>query len=140
MVLRLHRVIALGIISRQWIKFTSETIHKWRQNVGIITGNHELYDNRKHTTAPVHIGKYCWIGMGAIILPGVTLGDYSIVAAGSIVTKSYPDGYCVIGGNPARVLKTLDKEKCVFHKSEHEYNGYIPHLEFEDFRKKFLNV
>jgi acetyltransferase-like isoleucine patch superfamily enzyme len=38
------------------------------------------------------------------ILPGVTLGDYTIVGAGSIVTKSFKDGYCVVAGNPARVI------------------------------------
>lgn len=109
-------------------------------NVGIISANHDLYDNRKHLPTVVKIGKYCWIGMGAIILPGVELGDYTIVAAGSVVTKSFPDGYCVIGGNPAKLIKSLEKEKCVFHKSEYEYNGYIPATKFEDFRKKHLTV
>lgn len=109
-------------------------------NVGIITGNHELTDNRKHKVKDVNIGKYCWIGMGAIILPGVTLGDYTIVAAGSIVTKSFRDGFCVIGGNPATILKTLERSECVLHKSKFEYNGFIPHSEFDNFRKKHLNV
>lgn len=109
-------------------------------NVGIISGNHDLYDNRKHILKPVHIGKYCWLGMGSIILPGVTLGDYTVVAAGSIVTKSYDKGYCVIGGNPAKVIKELDPEKCVLHKSTFEYNGYITNSEFEAYRKRNLNV
>jgi hypothetical protein len=109
-------------------------------NVGIITGNHDLYDNSKHIIKEVNIGKYCWIGMSAVILPGVKLGDYTIVAAGSIVTKSFEDGYCVIGGNPAKLIKTLEREKCVMHKSTYEYNGYIPAAEFESYRKKYLNV
>lgn len=109
-------------------------------NVGIISANHDLYDNRKHLPAHVRIGKYCWIGMGAIILPGVELGDFTIVAAGSIVTKSHLDGYAVLGGNPARVIKVLDRSKCVHHRSEFEYNGYIPSAEFEQFRKTYLNV
>lgn len=109
-------------------------------NVGIISSNHVLEDNRKHNFQEVHIGKYCWIGMGAIILPGVVLGNYTIVGAGSVVTKSFPDGYCVLAGNPANRIKELDKEKCIFHKSSHEYNGYINHAQFENYRKLNLNV
>ncbi|MBS4044371.1 MAG: acyltransferase [Chitinophagaceae bacterium] len=109
-------------------------------NVGIITGNHDLVDNRKHIIKDVKIGKYCWLGMGAIVLPGVELGDYTIVAAGSIVTKSFVSGYCVIAGNPAKLIKQIDSEQCVFHKSEHEYNGYIRSDQFEAYRKKHLNV
>lgn len=54
---------------------------------------------------PVTIGDDVWIGGGAIICPGVTLGDNVIVGAGSVVTKSFGDDV-IIGGNPARVLKT----------------------------------
>ncbi len=109
-------------------------------NVGIITGNHDLCDNRKHVVKDVHIGKYCWIGMGAIILPGVSLGDYTIVAAGAIVTKSFEEGFCVIGGNPAKLIKKIEPSECVFHKSEYEYNGYIPHSKFDEYRRNNLNV
>lgn len=109
-------------------------------SVGIISANHELHDNRKHKMAEVRIGKYCWLGMGALIMPGVTLGEYTIVGAGSVVTKSFPEGYVVIGGNPARVIKSIDKETCVLHKSKHEYNGFIPAHKFEAFRKKHLKV
>ena len=49
--------------------------------------------------------------MNSVILPGVVLGDHTVVGAGSIVTKSFEDGYCVIAGNPAKVIRTLDKEK-----------------------------
>ena len=109
-------------------------------SVGIISANHSLYDNREHLASEVRIGKYCWIGMGAIILPGVILGDYTIVAAGSVVSKSYPEGYCVVGGVPAKVIKNIDPEKCVFHKSAHEYNGYIRSEKFEQFRTYHLYV
>lgn len=82
-------------------------------NVGIITTNHDIYDVAKHSEGKsVCIGKNCWIGMNSVILPGVNLGDHTIVGAGSIVTKSFTDGYCVIGGNPAKIIKYLDKEKC----------------------------
>ena len=108
-------------------------------NVGIISGNHDLYDNRKHISKDVKIGKYCWLGMGSVILPGVKLGDYTIVAAGSMVTKSF-SGHCLIAGNPAKKIKDLDADKCIEHKSDFEYNGFIPNSKFEDFRRNNLNV
>ncbi|MBS7109518.1 MAG: hypothetical protein KH076_09760 [Streptococcus sp.] len=46
--------------------------------------------------------------MNSVILPGVILGDHTIVGAGAVVTHSFPDGYCIIGGNPARIIKALD--------------------------------
>ena len=110
-------------------------------NVGIIGSNHDLYDSRRHQLGEeIHIGKYCWIGMGAIILPGVVLGDFTIVGAGSIVTKSMPDGYCVIAGNPARVVKHLDQERCIRFTNEYEYYGYISKERFPAFRSKYLRV
>ena len=57
-------------------------------------------------TRPVHIGNNVWIGMGAIILKGVTIGDNSVVGAGAVVTQNVPTNV-VIAGNPARVVKTL---------------------------------
>lgn len=109
-------------------------------NVGIISANHALSDNRQHEATLVEIGKYCWIGMGAIILPGVQLGDYTVVGAGSVVTKSYPEGYGVIAGNPAREIKKLDPDECVEHRSEYEYHGYIPKARFPEFRRQYLNL
>lgn len=109
-------------------------------NVGIISANHDIYDNSRHLIKEVRIGKYCWIGMGAIIMPGVVLGDFTIVGAGAIVTKSFEDGFCVIGGNPAKEIKKMEKEKCITNKSLNEYNGYMEHKNFESYRKKNLNV
>jgi acetyltransferase-like isoleucine patch superfamily enzyme len=57
-------------------------------------------------TAPVIIGDNVWIGMGAVILKGVTIGDNSVVAAGAIVTKSVPPNV-VVAGNPARIVSQL---------------------------------
>lgn len=107
-------------------------------NVGIISSNHDLYDTNKHIESSVKIGKYCWIGMNSVILPGVELGDFTIVGAGSVVTKSFKDGYCVIGGNPAKLIKLLEKDKCIGYNSTHAYNGYIPNAKFENFKEKYL--
>jgi acetyltransferase-like isoleucine patch superfamily enzyme len=82
-------------------------------NVGIVSSNHDLVNNDQIVSAaPIHIGRYCWLGMGAVVLPGVRLGDFTIVGAGSVVTKSFEEGHCVIAGNPARVIRQLSKEAC----------------------------
>jgi acetyltransferase-like isoleucine patch superfamily enzyme len=114
-------------------------------NVGIISSNHFMLDIRQHVKDVVRIGKYCRVGMGSIIHPGVVLGDFTTVAAGAVVTKSFPAGYCVISGNPAKI--TVDysknegiKEKFVRYTNQHEYNGYIPHEKFEAFRLSKLDV
>lgn len=109
-------------------------------NVGIISSNHDHYDSRHHIPGEVSIGKYCWIGMGAVLLPGTVLGDFTVVGAGTIVTKQFPDGYCVLAGNPARLVKLLDRDKCVPFRNSHEYHGYIPARQFEEFRKRNLRV
>lgn len=57
-------------------------------------------------TAPVRIGDNVWIGMNAVILKGVTIGDDSVVAAGSVVTRSV-EANCVVAGNPATVVREL---------------------------------
>lgn len=53
------------------------------------------------------IGDKCWIGMNAMVLPGVVLSKGTIFGAGSVVTKSFEQGNCVIAGNPAKIIKTL---------------------------------
>jgi acetyltransferase-like isoleucine patch superfamily enzyme len=110
-------------------------------NVGMITRNHDVYENQKHESAyPITIGAYGWIGMNSVILPDVELGDFTIVGAGSVVTKSFKDGYCVIAGNPAKIIRHLDRDKCVRFKSSYEYNGYIPSDKFADFcNRKGIN-
>jgi len=71
-------------------------------NVGIITSNHDKSDLHKHMTGKdINIGKRCWLGMNSIVLPGVTIGDNTIIGAGAVVTKSFPEGNCVLVGNPA---------------------------------------
>ncbi|NOU64527.1 acyltransferase [Paenibacillus sp. LMG 31461] len=80
-------------------------------NVGLITENHNAYDLDAHDEPKdIIIGKNCWIGMNAVILPGVILGDRTIIGAGAVVTKSFKEGYCIIGGVPAKKIKDLEKE------------------------------
>ena len=62
------------------------------------------YASRRHAAKTV-IGSYCFIGCGSIIMPNVTVGDHSIVAAGSVVTKDVPNN-CIVAGNPAKIIKT----------------------------------
>ncbi len=109
-------------------------------NVVIVSANHDVYDSRKHITAKVTIGKYCWIGAGAKIMPGVTLGDWTIVAAGAVVTKSFPNGYCIVAGVPAKQLKDLDRSLCVPFEVNKKYHGYISEQQFEKYRKSKLKV
>ena len=79
-------------------------------NVQLISNNHDPYDLAVLTCKPVLIREGAWIGAGATILPGVCVGRHAVVGAGSVVTKDVPD-YAVAVGNPARVIKTLDKTR-----------------------------
>ena len=64
-------------------------------------------DRNESVGAPVIIGNDVWIGERAIILKGVNIGDGCVIAAGSVVTKSFPSN-CVIGGNPAKLIKNIE--------------------------------
>lgn len=75
-------------------------------NVQLISNNHDLYDHQILTCKPVVLKRNCWIGAGATILPGVTVGENAVVGAGSVVTRDV-EANTVVVGNPARVVKTL---------------------------------
>lgn len=103
-------------------------------NVGIMSGNHDVRDLRVQIkNRPVKIGKYCWLGMNSVILPEVELGDFTIVGAGSIVTKSFYEGYCVVAGNPAKIIKRLDPKECVAYEEDVTHIGYISIKDFEQY-------
>jgi len=77
--------------------------------VKIISANHDINDIAKWKKCePINIGKRCWIGANAIILPGVQLGDGVVVGAGCVVTKSFPSGV-VLAGVPAKIIKTKER-------------------------------
>ena len=81
-------------------------------NVVLVTLNHAMdpADRATMIPAPIHIGKRVWIGANATVLPGVTIGDGAIVAAGAVVTKDVPEN-TVVGGVPARVMRKIGKEE-----------------------------
>ena len=79
-------------------------------NVSLLTNNHDPYERQILTCKPVLIKQGAWIGAGATILPGITVGRYAIVGAAAVVTHDVPD-YAVVVGSPAKVVKTLDKSK-----------------------------
>ena len=75
-------------------------------NVVLATLNHEEDPEKRGNLcpSPIRIGNKVWIGSNATILPGVTIGDGAIIAAGAVVTKDVPD-YAIVGGNPAKIIR-----------------------------------
>lgn len=80
--------------------------------VNLITINHDINPFNRNTTIckPIHIEKRVWIGVAATILPGVRIGENSIIGANAVVTKDVPSN-TIVGGNPAKVIKAIDVEK-----------------------------
>ena len=73
--------------------------------VKIISANHDPVDFARWLDAdPIQIGRHCWIGANAVILPGVVLGDHSVVGAGAVVTKSF-GAESVVAGVPAKYIR-----------------------------------
>jgi serine acetyltransferase len=108
-----NEITPLGYSPSSYIQATngiivgSNVIHA--AGLTIITSNHEMNDFTRHTkNRPVTIGDNCWIGANVTILPEVELGNHVIVAAGSVVTKSFNENNIVIGGVPAKVLKKIE--------------------------------
>lgn len=75
-------------------------------NAQLISNNHDLENRMVITCLPVRIRRKAWIGAGATILPGITIGENAVVGAASVVTKDVPDNTIVVG-NPARIIRTI---------------------------------
>lgn len=95
-------------------------------NILLITSNHN-YDiaefipyDKVRINKPIKIKNFVWLGHGVMILPGVTIGEGAIVAAGAVVTKDVPN-CSIVGGNPAKILKYRDIERFNKLKSEKKF-------------------
>lgn len=72
----------------------------------LITTNHDPADPQSHLPArDIEIGDHCWLGANVVITPGVVLGPYTTVGANAVVTRSFPEGHCVLAGVPARRVR-----------------------------------
>lgn len=81
-------------------------------NVVLATINHDLYpeNNRINHYAPIKLGKSVWVGSNSTILPGITVGDWAVVAAGAVVTRDVPP-LTIVGGVPAKVIRTIEPKE-----------------------------
>lgn len=91
-------------------------------NVTFATAQHpispKLREKQMQYNKPISIGKNVWIGASATILPGVTVGDNSVIGAGSIVTKDVPENV-IVAGNPAKIIRPIDQnDDVVFDKDK----------------------
>jgi len=88
-------------------------------NVTVATAGHPVLPELRESAGyqynmPVHIGRNCWIGAGAILLPGVSVGDQSVIGAGSVVTRDIPANTVAVG-NPCRVLRAINEQDRVYY-------------------------
>jgi acetyltransferase-like isoleucine patch superfamily enzyme len=101
------------------LKIGSRTMISSNCSITTVTHPIDVADRSPTICKPVNIGNSVWIGTGAIILPGVSIGDYSVVGAGAVVTKNIPPMQVFVG-NPARFLKEvkLDQETTLEYQNE----------------------
>lgn len=94
-------------------------------NVTIATAGHPIYpplrEKAYQYNASVKIGKNCWLGAGVIVVPGVTIGDNTVIGAGSVVTKDIP-GNVVAVGNPCRVLREINEHDKEYYFKDRKIN------------------
>ena len=87
-------------------------------NVTLATAGHPILPALREEVyqfnLPVRIGRNCWLGAGVIVLPGITIGDNTVVGAGSVVTRDLPSGV-VAAGNPCRVLREIGERDRLYY-------------------------
>ena len=87
-------------------------------NVVLATANHpilpELREKAYQYNKEIHIGRNCWLGAGVIVVPGISIGDNSVIGAGSVVTKDIPANVVAVG-NPCRVLREISEHDREFY-------------------------
>jgi len=90
-------------------------------NVTLATAGHpiapELRKKGYQFNMPIHIGKNCWLGAGVIVLQGVTIGDNTVIGAGSVVTKDIPSNVVAVG-NPCRVMREVSERDREYYYKE----------------------
>ena len=97
-------------------------------NVTVATAGHpinaKLREKGYQYNAPVSIGRNCWISAGALIMPGVTIGDNVVIGAGSVVTKDIPSNVVAVG-NPCRVLRPVNEKDDIYYFKDNkiDWNG-----------------
>ena len=108
------------------------------QNSIVISANHSLTNQAESTKKETIIGDHCWIASNAMIMAGVVLGPRTVVAAGAVVTKNFPEGFVLIGGNPAHIIKEIPREEFVPRHYKREMYGFIPSEKFSAYKAKHL--
>lgn len=86
--------------------FSSRVAFIFHDGSNVVPEHLGLSKSGKRKVLPISIGNNCFIGNGAMFLPGSSIGNNCIVAAGAVVTKQFPDN-CVIGGVPAKTIESL---------------------------------
>ena len=81
----------------------------------------ELREKLYQFNLPIHIGRNCWLGAGVIVLPGVSIGDNSVIGAGSIVTKDIPSNVVALG-NPCRVLRPISERDREYYTKDRRFS------------------
>ncbi|MHC5269392.1 sugar O-acetyltransferase [Enterococcus sp. LJL98] len=89
-------------------------------NVVLATGTHPIHPELRRKTAqynlPIRIEANVWLGAGVLVMPGVTIGENSVIGAGSVVTQDIPANVVAVG-SPCRVLRAINERDCtVYHK------------------------
>lgn len=96
-------------------------------NVTLATAGHpilpELREKALQFNMPIHIGSNCWLGSGVVVLPGVTIGDNTVIGAGSIVTKDIPANVVAVG-NPCHVLREINEHDREFYFKDRKINNF----------------